>query len=115
MPNITIEPTQLYGIRYIIADQWANRNIPMDTYYNQLPLRRPIHYRSSGSGATEKRTLLVVGDTAYYSFIPTQTNKWYRVLKSASSDQAIGGRLAINSYWDSSEFSFNLAPLSSDI
>jgi len=115
MPNITIEPGQMYGVRYIISDLWANRNIPADTYNTQLTLRRPIVYRSTTTGWGEKRTLLVIGDTAYYSFIPTQTNKWYRVLKTSGSDQLMGGRLAINSYCDSSEFSFNNSPGSSEI
>ena len=57
---------------------------------------------------------LFFGDSAYFSFIPRRTG-WKRVLRTFGADTMMGGRLTINSMMESSEFSFNMAPESSEI
>lgn len=114
MPDVMIEGFAMYNVRHLIADEWQGRYIEASSSFNnQLPVRRPIHY-SSTITAGEKRSLLVIGDTAYLSFIPKQTG-WKRVLQTFGADTMMGGRLAINSMMESSEFSFNMAPESNEI
>ena len=72
-----------------------------------------MHYASTIT-AGEKRSVLVFGDSAYFSFIPRRTG-WKRVLRTFGADTMMGGRLTINSMMESSEFSFNMAPESSEI
>lgn len=114
MPDVSIEGFAMYGVQNVIADQWQARFIPATrSFNNQLPVRRPMHYASTIT-AGEKRSLLVYGDTAYFSFIPKRTG-WKRVLRTFGADAIMGGRLAINSKMESSEFSFNMAPQSNEI
>lgn len=119
MPLVAIHPVQAYNFANLIWDKWINnpqggRKIrALKTYNNQLPVRAPLYYISAVTGGIgeqeERRSLLVRGDTAHYSFTPTEPG-WYRVITSTQyGGPRIGGRLAINGFFDSAEVAFSIS------
>lgn len=125
MPLVAIHPAQMYNVANLIWDKWVNnpqggRKIrALKAYNNQLPVRGPIYYMSAVTGGVgeqeERRSLLVTGDTAHYSFTPSEPG-WYRVITSTQyGGPRIGGRLGINGFFDSAEVSFSVSRDFSDI
>jgi len=125
MPLVSIHPAQMYNVANLIWDKWINnppggRKIKaLKVYNNQLPVRRPIYYIAAVTGGIgeqeERRSLLVEGDTAHYSFTPSEPG-WYRVVTSTQyGGPRIGGRLAINGFFDSAEVEFSVSRDFSDI
>jgi hypothetical protein len=119
MPLIALHPAQMYNVSNLIWDKWVNssqggRKIKaLKVYNNQLPVRQPLYYMSAVTGGIgsqeERRSLLVSGDTAHYSFTPSEPG-WHRVISSTQyGGPRVGGRLAINSFFDSAEVSFTLS------
>jgi hypothetical protein len=125
MPLVSIHPVQMYNVSNLIWDKWINipaggRKIrALKAYNNQLPVRRPLYYISAVTGrigeGEERRSLLVTGDTAQYSFTPTEPG-WYRVISSTQyGGPRAGGRLGINSFFDSAEVSVSVTRDFSDL
>jgi len=111
-PSVTVEPVNIYSCRYLVKDEFGNRNISAISYWpsEQLPVRRPFQYRSVRYFNTGRVTQFTYGDTAYQTFLPTTTG-WYRVINSYNHGYLTGGRLSIGSITDSEEFEFNVDAL----
>ena len=106
-PIVLLEPGNLYGIRYLIRDDYAGRKINvLPPGFDQVPLRRQVQYESSQYIGTEINSRLVYGDTIYQWFSPTNAG-WWRIVRPTYS-HTTGGHIAINSYFDSSGFEFNV-------
>jgi hypothetical protein len=106
--TVNLDTMSLTGVRYLIRDEVSGRNVePNNNVYAGLAhatarLRMSyegmdIHDPNSFGGGKWSR--LIVGQTAFYSFIPPTTNAWYRILGRLSIGAThLGGRLNISSY-----------------
>jgi hypothetical protein len=116
-PSVSIQALDAYTSGLLIRDEVVGRNVPADiAVYNgleQTAARLQVNYESSNDGSTYthsgKRSRLVIGQTAVYSFIPTNTG-WYRIMAPVGGG-LISGRLTLRSYYrEGAEFEVNVNP-----
>lgn len=100
-------PLYLYTGGSLIRDDVSGRKVPADVaVYSglaQTAARLPITYEGSNDGSTNtilgKRSMLASGNTAIYSFIPTNTG-WYRIMAPMGGGIGLlSGKLTIRSYY----------------
>ena len=104
-PTVRIETMNMHGVRYLIRDEISDRNVDADvnvyTGNAQTTPHLPLSYEGMNTGNSNdfnagRYSRLVVGQTASYSFIPPETNAWYRVMRGLGTH--LGGRLNISSF-----------------
>jgi len=102
----------------LIRDELFPRDVhapdATSTALRQAVVRLPLEYEALNSGYTYpdgytvgKWSRLTVGSHSIYSFIPTTTNAWYRILGRIG---VLSTKATISSYAESSEFSVNVLP-----
>ncbi len=111
---VTIENANLFGLP-LIQDRLTGRTVYAPDSdeeaggVNQATARVPIHYASYLSNRgdpTSGRSRLIIGGVDYYTFTPPSPG-WYRVMENTTLNR-IGGRMAITTINDSTEFGFEV-------
>lgn len=115
--SVSLHNLEMYTGGSLIRDDVTGRHVPADIVgLAQNAARLQINYESSDDGYTNtilgKRSRLVIGQTAVYSFAPTNTG-WYRIMAPVGGPVGlISGRLTTRSaYADGSVIEVNVNPL----
>jgi hypothetical protein len=113
-PSVRIEDVNLWNVRHLIMDDVTGRTIEPETGGGmQAACRLPVNYEAySSGGPNPPPSRLVIGGDALAYLVPPAVG-WYRVMTSIGS-WPLGGRLAINSLYDSSELSVGVVPGTTD-
>jgi hypothetical protein len=112
------QPVNLYNVRYLIRDEVTGRNIDSDVQIwsglAQTVVKMPTAYEGHLEQSHpdpdngQKRSQLVIGQTAFVRFLPPETNRWYRIIAGFRSSQ---GKLVVSAgYEESAEFHFRAFP-----
>jgi hypothetical protein len=115
---VTMENIHLAGCTNLIRDELSQRDVPppdaTSSALRQAVVRLPLSYESYNDGNTQddgftqsKWSRLVVGGQEIYSFVPTTTNAWYRIMTGIGK-AFVSGRVTVTSFAESSEFSANV-------
>jgi len=114
---LTMENIHTFNCTNLIRDELSRRDVPppdaTSTALSQGVVRLPLSYEgynngiTEGDGFTEGRwSRLVVGGQEIYSFVPSATNAWYRIMTGIGKP-FVSGEATITSFGESSEFSVN--------
>jgi hypothetical protein len=114
---LTLENIHVFNCTNLIRDELSPRDVPAPDATSeglrQAVVRLPLAYEAVNSGYTYpdgvtvgKWSRLTVGGQAIYSFTPTTTNAWYRILSGVNA--FLSSKATITSFAESSEFSVNV-------
>lgn len=108
-------PIQTYISGSLIRDDVTGRRIPADIsviFNSYVAAKLPLNYEGFNDyGALGKRSRLIIGGNAVYSFIPPKAG-WYRVMAPmGGAPGLISGKLVVRSYYrEGAEVEINVNP-----
>jgi len=117
--TVTMENIHLFGATNLIRDLLSPRDVTAPDSsalgLHQAVVRLPLEYEAYNDGGIwpdgvtrSKWSRLVVGGQAIYSFVPTTTDAWYRILQPMNGAYVLSSKATISSLREVSEFSVNV-------